>query len=159
MFDQKNVFINNDNEIELTEDDKAIFNDPVKVYTILHRLKKVRRIVPQTNRYTFALKKLIEILRLIHSYLNDYNITYTIQTLDDQINVSISVKIYSEKVTPQDEYDFTFNVLRRAFPDLSDVMIHLLTREVLSRKVKFTAKDLREEISNDKEVKEECTKS
>ncbi|MEM2262127.1 MAG: hypothetical protein QXK24_06720 [Ignisphaera sp.] len=123
--------------IELSEEDKAIFNDPIKVFAIMHRLKKIKRIAPQINRYQFALQKTLQILRYLHSFLSDYNIKYTIENLDDRINVNISIEVYSEKATPKDEYVYTFSILRRAFPDLSDAMIHHLTKEVLGRRIRF----------------------
>ncbi|MEM2262267.1 MAG: hypothetical protein QXK24_07440, partial [Ignisphaera sp.] len=103
----------------------------------MHRLKKIKRIAPQINRYQFALQKTLQILRYLHSFLSDYNIKYTIENLDDRINVNISIEVYSEKATPKDEYVYTFSILRRAFPDLSDAMIHHLTKEVLGRRIRF----------------------
>lgn len=124
-------------DVALSEEDKAIFSDPIKLFAIMHRLKKIKRIAPQINRYTFALQKAMQVLRWLHSFLSDYNIKYTIENFDDRINLNITIYVYSEKATPKDEYLYTFGVLRRAFPDLSDAMIHRLTKEVLGRRIRF----------------------
>lgn len=134
--------------ITLTDDDKKILQNPVQLFGIIHRLKKIKRIAPQINRYTFAMQKIIQVVRLLNSFLSDYNIKYTIETLDDKINLNITIGIYSDKTTPKDEYVYTYSILRKAFPELSDMMIHRLTMDVLGRKVKFitTKEDIDEAI-------------
>lgn len=126
------------NEIELSEEDRKILQNPVQLFAIIHRLKKVKRIAPQINRYTFAMQKVIQVVRLLNSFLYDYNIKYNIETLEDKINLNITIGIYSDKTTPKDEYIYTFGILRKAFPELSDTMIHRLTMDVLGRKARFT---------------------
>lgn len=125
-------------EIELSEEDKKVLQNPVQLFAIIHRLKKVKRIAPQINRYTFAMQKVIQVVRLLNSFLYDYNIKYNIETLEDKINLNITIGIYSDKTTPKDEYIYTFGILRKAFPELSDTMIHRLTMDVLGRKARFT---------------------
>ncbi len=121
-----------ENTIRIDEDGRILGN-PVQVYSVIQRLRKVRRIYPKMNRQYYALIQLAKVIRFLNTCLSDYTIKYDIENLDNAIRFFVTIEIYNERVTEDDEYLYTFTILRKAFPELSDMMVHRLTLDVLGK--------------------------